>query len=480
MHNANIHSTVISANMSENEEGEERITRKKFEWRWNGGLPNSQPPEKIADGQVQESAIIADEQEEAAVDSDHGGVEEERFLAHKQQRQVITATPPPPQQQPIRNVPSVPAQVLQQQQPIPRQQKVPASAPAKVAQELVKPPTASASAQQLQPQATKQRTEKVIVGIPCHNAEGAIAGLVVQLRSLATEIMVCDDGSTDRTGEIARALGCQVIVHPRELGENDSLRSILLAAGRENPDALLTIGVERSDENYIKQELPKLVRSVLKKECDIAVATRAPEEGEDHDEESDSKHKKSKKGVKPKKNVVDSSSVILDSLGNPIAEQISFVRAYSKEALAKITPAGSNNAVIYEQILNFAMEQNMRIYQVGIPAESQDAMTDGAKSKRSKKSGESGGAISGFYESTAVRHPLLVFGLGSIMFLAMAVVLGVRTLLIYLSPSTLGDVSYSGVILAAGAIICAVIFAVTAAILYSVKRNSSASKSSSR
>ncbi len=353
--------------MSQNEEGTEQAPRKKFEWRWNGGIPTTPPPEKITGSEVRV-------EEENENDVQIGDAEEIQQIRTSAPDQVLQQQQQPPQQMMQQQQEEIQPQLQPQPQPqpqqVPRQHKVVSTA------RTQQPKTVAAvHQQQPQPPATKQRSERVLVGIPCHNAESSIAGLIVQLRSIASEILICDDGSTDRTGEIARALGCEVIVHPRELGEGDSLRSILLAAGRKSPDALLTIGVDRSDESYVKEELPKLLRSVLKKECDIAVATRASAKEDESEEEEDAK-KKSKSKAKPKPKRSIDASAILDSLGNPISNTISFVRAYGKEALSRITPSGANNAVVYDEILNFAMDQNMRIYQVEISTDPQQEEAD--------------------------------------------------------------------------------------------------------
>ena len=59
---------------------------------------------------------------------------------------------------------------------------------------------------------------KVTIGIPAFNEEKNIAKMIVKLKKIYDEIIVCNDGSTDLTGEIAENLGVIVINHKQKFG----------------------------------------------------------------------------------------------------------------------------------------------------------------------------------------------------------------------------------------------------------------------
>jgi glycosyltransferase involved in cell wall biosynthesis len=67
----------------------------------------------------------------------------------------------------------------------------------------------------------------VSIIIPAFDEEAAIGSVIASLRSVALwrEIIVVDDGSTDRTGEVARAAGANVIRHPYNIGNGASVKS---------------------------------------------------------------------------------------------------------------------------------------------------------------------------------------------------------------------------------------------------------------
>ena len=52
---------------------------------------------------------------------------------------------------------------------------------------------------------------KITVGIPAYNEEKNIARIIVQLKKIADQIIVCNDGSVDSTSIIAESLGVTVI-----------------------------------------------------------------------------------------------------------------------------------------------------------------------------------------------------------------------------------------------------------------------------
>src|SRR4051794_22854275 len=67
--------------------------------------------------------------------------------------------------------------------------------------------------------AAPARRHKVIAVMPAYNAEHTLAATVADIPAGSVdEIILVDDGSKDRTVEIAREMGLTVIVHPQNRG----------------------------------------------------------------------------------------------------------------------------------------------------------------------------------------------------------------------------------------------------------------------
>src|SRR5438477_7519425 len=56
--------------------------------------------------------------------------------------------------------------------------------------------------------------------VPAHNEEGSVVGVVEEIKGFEPdfEVLVIDDGSTDRTAELAESSGAHVVRLPYNLG----------------------------------------------------------------------------------------------------------------------------------------------------------------------------------------------------------------------------------------------------------------------
>ncbi len=98
--------------------------------------------------------------------------------------------------------------------------------------------------------------ERVTVVIPAYNEEGAIAPVIQQIKALPidADVLVVDDGSSDKTGEIARAQGARVIRHPINCGYG---RSVKDAVSNASTDIII---VTDADGTYPVDQIPVLLQ----------------------------------------------------------------------------------------------------------------------------------------------------------------------------------------------------------------------------
>jgi glycosyltransferase involved in cell wall biosynthesis len=109
----------------------------------------------------------------------------------------------------------------------------------------------------------------VVAVIPALNEEGSI-GLVVGAvpRSLVSRIIVVDNGSSDRTSEVAREAGAFVVRQP-ERGYGAACHAGLTAA--DGADLLVFLDGDRSD---VPEETPVVVAPILEGRADLVIGSR--------------------------------------------------------------------------------------------------------------------------------------------------------------------------------------------------------------
>lgn len=112
----------------------------------------------------------------------------------------------------------------------------------------------------------------IVAAIPAFNEEATIARVVIGSSRHVDKVLVCDDGSSDITGEIAERLGVEVVRHERHLGKGAAIRSLFDFAKRLGADVVVTID---ADGQHDPDEIPKLVEPILNGEADIVIGSRS-------------------------------------------------------------------------------------------------------------------------------------------------------------------------------------------------------------
>lgn len=114
---------------------------------------------------------------------------------------------------------------------------------------------------------------RVAVIIPALNEEASIGKVVAAVpRSVTGQILVIDNGSTDRTADVARAAGARVVQEPRP-GYGAACWAGFQAT---DADVLVYLDGDWSDD---PGEMPGVVGPVLAGETDLVIGTRQREPG---------------------------------------------------------------------------------------------------------------------------------------------------------------------------------------------------------
>jgi len=107
--------------------------------------------------------------------------------------------------------------------------------------------------------------------IPALNEAGAIALVLDELpRPLVRRIVVCDNGSTDGTAEIAADHGAVVVREPRR-GYGAACLKALAALDADPPDVVLFLDADRSDD---PAEAGRILEPILAGRADLVIGSR--------------------------------------------------------------------------------------------------------------------------------------------------------------------------------------------------------------
>ncbi len=108
---------------------------------------------------------------------------------------------------------------------------------------------------------------KVSVVIPTLNEENTIAAIIDGCRPYASEIIVVDGHSRDRTREIAESLGVRVLLDNRK-GKGAALRK---AVTHVQGDVIVFID---ADGSHDPKDIPRLIEPILRNEADHVSGSR--------------------------------------------------------------------------------------------------------------------------------------------------------------------------------------------------------------
>jgi glycosyltransferase involved in cell wall biosynthesis len=112
---------------------------------------------------------------------------------------------------------------------------------------------------------------KVIAAIPCYNEERFVGGVVRKTSQYVDQVVVVDDGSSDRTTKVAEAAGAVVVRHEVNRGPGGAYKTCFRVARDNEADVLITLD---GDEQHDPDEIPRLLQPLLDDEADLVVGSR--------------------------------------------------------------------------------------------------------------------------------------------------------------------------------------------------------------
>ena len=284
---------------------------------------------------------------------------------------------------------------------------------------------------------------KIIVGIPAFNEEKNIATIITKLADITDTIIVCNDGSSDLTLDIAKKMGVFVINHEKNLGYGAAIRSIFLKAKEMNGDVLVTFD---ADGQHRIEDIENVIKPIIDQKADLVIGSRFLDESEKEIPEY------RKVGIKVITKITNSS------IKEQLTDSQSGFRAYSKKVIAELNPSELGMGISTE-ILIKASSKKFRITEVPIKIlYAGDTSTHNPVSHGSS-------VILSTIKYTSIEHPLKFYGIPSMILF----VIGMS--FTYLSAeyyAEIGRLNTNLTIIAAGTILIAVVLLITSILLYSL------------
>lgn len=107
--------------------------------------------------------------------------------------------------------------------------------------------------------------------IPSFNEEENLPKVAEDIGDLISDAVVINDGSTDRTREVAMALGFKVLDHPFNIGVGGAVQTGLKYALRNG----YTVAVQfDGDAQHRADQISNILEPVMKEEADLVVGSR--------------------------------------------------------------------------------------------------------------------------------------------------------------------------------------------------------------
>lgn len=234
----------------------------------------------------------------------------------------------------------------------------------------------------------------LVVGLPAYNEEKNIAKIIVNAQKIADKIIVCNDGSSDFTGEIAEKMGAVVINHKKNHGYGAAIGSIFLKAKEMNCDILVTFD---ADGQHRIEDISKVIEPIINNKADIVIGSRFLEE--------------TSKIPKYRKFGIDTITKMSNmATKQKITDSQSGLRAYNKKTILELTPSDYGMGVSTE-ILIKADKQNLKIVEVPIKI-----LYEGETSTHNPVN-QGVSVILSTMKFVSIEHPLKFYGFPGLLFL---------------------------------------------------------------
>jgi glycosyltransferase involved in cell wall biosynthesis len=202
-----------------------------------------------------------------------------------------------------------------------------------------------------------KRTHRVVAVMPAYNAERTLAATLADIPVGAVdEVILVDDGSTDRTVQVARDMGLTVIAHPENRGYGGNQKTCYREALARGADVVVMI---HPDYQYDSRVIPLAVGFIELGICDVVLGSRIRSRAE-----------ALQGGMPVYKYIANRFLTFAENcaLGQNLGDFHSGFRVYSRAVLERIPfERNSDDFVFDTQFLVQAVHHGFRLGDVPVP-----------------------------------------------------------------------------------------------------------------
>lgn len=246
----------------------------------------------------------------------------------------------------------------------------------------------------------------IAVIIPAYNEELTIGSVVLQARRHANVVFVVNDGSKDRTSEIARAAGAEVIDCLKNGGKASALRIGFNELKKRDLDVVVMMD---GDGQHDVRDINALIAPILENEADLAIGSRFMKE-----DNSIPLYRQVGQRILNRMTNISSSKKVTDT-------QSGF-RAFNRKTLLNMNFQSKGYAVEQDMIIHCS-DSGLRITEV--PISVRYDVPNGHK-QGSLRMGIA--LLNSVVSTIGYKRPLLLFGIPGFVFFSAGIIMGALTL----------------------------------------------------
>ncbi len=248
----------------------------------------------------------------------------------------------------------------------------------------------------------------IIAIIPAFNEEDTIGSVVLRTQRHVDKVIVVDDGSTDKTAEVARLAGAEVVSHIQNGGKGTALKTGFEAAENLHPNVVVCLD---ADAQHNPDDIPTVIAPILAGDAEMVIASRYL--NKEH-KKTIPKYRRFGLWVLTATQNFGSNKKITDT-------QCGF-RAFSGDIIGKFR-FQQKGLSVESEMLEDAIDNNIKIKEVPF-----SPRYDGLDTSTEKPGKHGLGVLNFILRAVRERHPLLFFGVSGAILLLVGLAFGVYSL----------------------------------------------------